>query len=1121
MARILVILLAVCLPAFRAAAVGQEPPPAEPPIAAAPGPSPAEGPPERPVAEPIPAGVRELEPELYYLKDDSGRLVPVPGFRYRDFLDMFRLREGLGGPAAPPPAVLESIVARIDARDLRAGATSCAVEVSARVRQSRVGWAMVPLGLGQVLLDGPLRHEGQGRLLVDADPAGGGYRCWFESPPAAGEDLQHTVAFQGRLPVEVGEASESFAVRLPMAVASRLEVRTARAEPRVDVRPAGSGRIETAAAADGSLVTITGLSGEVRIRLEAAGATQASVAAAEADCRSVVRIDGRTAAITATLTLANLDRGTRRVEISLPRQARLRRVGGDGSLLAETTADADTISVAIEPDERGGAAIELECERPITAAGSTPVDLLGFAVAGIESWRQRGRTSLVIAGDWQVTWDDVPGIRRVDPPAGEREPGLVAAFAYDAQPASLPLQIRPRRSRVVIEPEYRYGVARSRVILDARLRVAVRGAPVGSVGLSLDPSWSLADVGPAGLVDAPGVRNEAGRITIPFLQPLAGDAVIEIEAVRELDPAAERLAWPLPVPKADLIGPAAVVVSSNADIELLPDSAGITGLVRQTSAGLRSDGTDAMALVYRLDAADGSFAATRRFLPRRVEAVITGQVTADEREIEVAETIRLEVLHVPLEFLELSLAQEVVESGSFEIRQGGELIEALDIVTTSESDPAGRPLMLVRALLPVPLLGRGEVSIRYRLATPAIPPEATAAVDLPLPMPVAGGSVRQSIVIEESPALAIVPRGDSWRRDVTGQAAGSRSWSASQPRQILPLALSARTREAVGVTVIEAAWLRTRLFPDSREDTATYVVLPAEPQLEFRLPLVAAATAVEARLDGSPVTLQARGDGSYAIDFAPPGPGGRLLEIRTVAPWGGTVAGLGLPWPMPLEPPVFPPEVIQRRFSWELALLHGDHLVGLPSRWTGQQAWAWQGLGWAPRPTVSSGDLAAWIGETLGRPAVTVAAAAWPLQDRRAVYAGIGPPGSAAAWVVPTWLVVLLASGLALAIGLALVAVPAWRTPAVVLGLAGCVTILAAARPDVAPLAAQAAAPGAVLAALAAMLRQRGAAASRRSGRPVIGPTSSLTRTAAPTASLVVASSIDSGSRATAGRESP
>lgn len=1106
MVRTLVSLFAICLPvAFEAAATGQE---AAAPAAAQPAPEPS-GPGPAPV-------VSELSPELYYLRDDSGRLVPVPGFRYQDFLELFRIKEGLGGPAEPPAAIIESAVVEIDARGLTAETASCPTRVTLRVRQSRAGWAMVPLGLGQVLLSGPPEHDGPGRMLVDADPEGGGYRVWFEPPRDAGDDLQHVVTLSGSVPVVTGGARESFALRMPVAVASRVELRTARDEPRVELRPPDAGRVETQAVDGGRVVIITGLSGDVGIRLEEPGNLNAAERATEADCESVVRIDGRVALISATLALANLAPGTRQVRITLPKQARLRRVGGDGALL-DAAARAETVTVGVEPAADGSAVIELVCERPVDPNGTATIDPLGFAVAGVEPWLQRGRTSLFIVGEWQVTWEDMTGIRRVDAPANEREAGLVAAFAYDAQPASLPLAIRPRRSRVVVEPEYRYVVATSRVTLDARLRVAVRGAPVGGISLALDSSWVLGDVGPAGVVDAAGVRSEAGRVTIPFLQPLAGDAVVEIEAAREVNPRDERLAWRLPAPKADLVGPATVVVSSATDIELLPDSAGIAGLVRQTSSS-RAANDDAIALAYRLDAPEGTFAATRRFLPRRVEAVLTGRITADERQIEVAEAIRLDVLHVPLEFLELSMAQEVLDSGTLEIRQGSELLEALDIVATTATDSVGRPLVLVRALLPTPLLGRGEVTVAYRLPIPAIPAESTAAVDLPLPVPVASGTIRQSVAIAESPALAIMPRGESWRRDVSGQPSAGRTWSASQPRQVLPLAISARTREAVGVTVIEAAWLRTRLFPDAREDTATYVVVPAEPQLELRLPL-AATSSVEARLDGSPVSVQARGDGRIMIDTGPPAPGGRLLELRATSPWGGTFAGLGLPWPLRLDPPTFDPDVLERRFSWEVAVLPGDHLWGIPARWTGQQRWAWRGLGWARRATVSSAELADWVAQTLGRPAVTVAAPAWAPEAHRAVYVGIGPPGSATAWVVPTWSIVLVASGLALAAGLGMLARSAWRSAPVVIGTLACGTLLTAAFPDTVPLVAQAAAPGVALAALAAALAWLGRPAAQRRSASVSGPASSLTRAASPTVSLIVGSSVERGSQATFGRD--
>lgn len=1060
--------------------------------------------------------IREQSPELFYLKDDAGRLVPVPGFRYADFLELFRIREGLGGPVLPPAAVLESVVVRIDARGLGPAGRSCPVAVECRVRQTRGGWAMVPLDLGQVLLEAPPEHDGPGRMLVDADPQGKGYRCWFEPPADGAADLRHTVRLAGRLPVEAGAEQESFALTVPVAVTSRIDVETARSAPQVTLRPALAGRVETVAEATGSRVSVTGVAADVRILVSAAARARADETLAEADCESVVRIDGRTARISARLALANLSPSLSRIQVALPPRAVLRRVAGDGTLVVGADA-ADTITVEVGRDASGAAEIDLECEHPVDPSGGTPLEPLGFAVSGIEPWRQRGRVSLVIEGDWQATWDDVAGIRRVDPPAGERQPGLVAAFAYDAQPASLPLRIRPRRSRVVIEPEYRYEVSAARVTLQTLLKVAVRGAPVGSISLGLDAGWRLGDIGPAGVVDAGGVRVEGNRVTIPFVQPLAGDAVLDIEAVLAVEPEAERVSWNLPLPRGDLIGPASVLVSSEPDIELVPDTAGTVGLVRQTSSALPADAVERMALVYRLDAPEGTFTAQRRFLPRRVEAAVAARVSVDDREIAVVETIRLDVLHVPLEFLELRLANAVLESGSLEIRQAGDLLDPAEVEETGEVDDVGRPLALVRALLPAPLLGRGEVTLQYRLPTPPVPAEATVAVDVPLALPVVTGSIRQVATIEEAATLAVVPRGEIWRRDVAAMPGDGRTWSVPKARTLLPLALSARTREAVGVTVVEAAWLRTRLFPDRREDVAAYVIAPAESQVEITLPSTPAA--VEVRVDGSAVPLAAPDDGRLVIEIATPGGGSRLLEVRTTSAWGGTVAGLGLPWPLPLAPPRFASDVLERQFSWEVVVLPDDHVIGMPGRWTSQQRWRWEGLGWRCEPTVTTPELADWIAATLGRPAVAVSAAA-PQQEHRLVYSGIGPPGEATAWVVPTWCIVLVASGAVLAIGLGMVYRAAWRQSAVVTALAAVVAILAFALPETAFLVGQAAVPGALLATLAAALRWL--TERRPARRPTWQPTgqaSSLTRTSAPTVSLIVAPSAGSVSAQGPGRD--
>lgn len=1076
-----------------------------------------------------PGAVREVQPELYYMQDDAGRLVPVPGFRYRDFVEMFRIKEGLAGPAMPPAAVLENVTVRIDARQVQAGSGSCPAEVQGVVRQSRGGWAPVALDLRGLVLTAPPRHQGAGRMLVDAAPDGGGYRAWFE-PASGSEDVRHTITLAGRVPVETADRQDSFDLRLPVAIASRVEIRSRRQQPVVVTRPEAAGRIEAAAEPGGSAITISGLAGDVRIRIaDPATDQRVAAAAAEAECESTVRIDGRTARITALLRLANLSAGLNRLTVTLPPATTLDRVGGDATLVARTgTLEEPAIEVAIERTRDGGATIEIDCERPVDPTGNTRFEPLGFLVTGIEPWRQSGRVSLVVAGDWQASWEDGAGLRRIDPPPGERVAGFVASFAYDIQPASMPVSIRPRRSRVLVEPEYRYDVSTGRIALTARLRVAARGAPVGAVSFVLAADWVVDDVGPPSVVDASGLRIDGGRVTVPFAQPLAGDAVVELRATRKIDPATDMVSWKLPVPQADLVGPAAVIISADPDIELVPEAEGIVGLVRQTASAVQPGDAERLALVYRLDAAEGAFAASRRFLARRVEANVAARVSVEEREITVAETLRLNVLYVPLEFLELTVPDSLAASGSLEVRQGDELLDMVEIGGAPEPDPTGVPLRFLRAVLPVPLLGTGEVRIRYRLATPEVPAESTAAADLPLALPQVTAGGRQSAVIEEGPTLAVTVRGDSWRRDLAGQSGtGSRAYASGKPQHVLPLAISRRVGEAASVTVVEAAWLQTRIFPEAREDIATFVVSGPGGPLEMRMPPRLGRedpSACEVRIDGRPAPGALRGDGTLVVEL-PDGSDRWLVEVRSAAPWGGTAFGLGLPWPLPLDPPAFSADVLERRFYWELLVAPDDHIFGPPARWTSQQLWSWRGVGWRRIASVDPAALVGWATTSWGRPEPLPSglfAVEPALRQSRFVYAGIGSPGAAVVWVVPTWCLVLVSSGVTLAIGLALVHRGSWRRPAVFLGLAATVALIAAAAPQAATLFGQAAVPGVIMAALAAALRFGLERPDERPRIAVPSSTSSLTRTAPAAVSLIVAAASASGPAAAAvGREGP
>jgi hypothetical protein len=1102
----------------------------------------------KPAAAAVPR-VDEVKPEIFYLENDAGQLVPVPGFRYRDFVELLRMKEGLPGPARPPAAVLENLILKVDltASDPDVAGT-CPVTVECTIRQTRGGWVSVPLGFGGLLLSAPPRHEGPGRLLVDAATDGGGYRAWFDAAAQAGEDARHTVTLQGRIPLDATPALESFAVDLPPATASALEILSTRRDPVVTAVPAAPTQRVEPAGAQGSVVSLGGLAGKTRIRLAgrdaAAGAGDPAVS--QAFVESIVRIDGRNAVTEATIRVEGLAADAAAVRINLPPGAIVRSVRSPSALVARGgDAGKPHVDVSIVRGADAKAVVELECERPLDrtadAKEAVPFEAVGFAVEGVEPWRQWGRVSLVVEGDWQAVWSD--GLRRVDPPAAARGAGLVAAFAYDAQPASLKVRVRPRRSRVVIEPEYRYDVAAERIAFEARLRVAATGAPATEIVVDVDSSWAIDEVGPPSVVDAAGVTTEGGRIVIPFAQGLSGDAVIEIRGGRTIDRAAEKLDWRMPVPGPGLVGPATVIVSSDSDIELLPDTDRIKGLVRQTAAALPQSDGDRVVLAYRLDVKQGEFFAARRFLQRRVDATISVQAEMDETSTSVEETIRLDVVHVPLEFIELLVPALVAESGSFEVRQGERLLDPVEVADADDGDDStegGQGTRRMRAILPQQLLGAGELTVRYKLPTPALPSETTVVDDLPLVLPVVTRIGRQSFVLAASDRISIDMRGDGWRREPGPQTAvASRVWSTTRQQATVPLAVSARRQAAAGGAVVEAAWLQTTLLPDRREDAFTYAISGVADRIAVVLPTWAGVEGTtDIRVDGQSVAASVRPDRSLTIEL-PRGdaPGRWLLEIRAATrrtdAWGFP-SRLGMPGPVKLEPPVFEQGVAQRRFYWEICSQPDEYLFGAPLSWTSQQRWQWGPLGPDRLPVVSRRVLAAWVDIAGSRTAadplgpLTVAVVDRPeppRRERRAVYSGVGNPGPAAPWLLPFWFVVLLASGSALAVGLGCVYRAAFRSTAAVLAVGGCVAVAAAAFPDAAPLTVLAAAPGAGLALVAWGLRrfvERDGVGRGVSGGPAAVSASSLTRARIPAPSLIVAnSSLRTNSVTPPGRSAP
>ncbi len=1050
---------------------------------------------------PVAREVRQVEPSLYYVEDDLGRLIPVPGFRYRDFVDLVRLRDGLPAQAETPGVVLEQLRMKVLLpAPTGSNVTHADVDVECVVRSTRQGWGMLPLKLPELVLAEPPEVVGNGEVVVTVDPSPGDSNTnisanqpsrrqgAFESPSILdkgflvwineqneGQEIDpvksreggrpHTIVLKGQIPVDVSLDRDQMRFTLPAATDSKITIETQRRGPLVKIN-AGvltptiqliDGEDDTA----GSVVEIRGAVGPTRLQLEEPLIGNAPVRQiAESKVESVVRVDGRLAKIEAEFTLTNLAKNDGLFTVRLPSRSVVRSVGSAAKILSRGGSPSrPQVVVRVDTTKDGNASFKLVCERAIDTSSDGPIDVGGFSIDEIPLWRQWGQVSVFTDEDWTVEWEPRSGNRQIDATATLSQEGFVAAFAFDSQPMALPLEVLPRRSQLVVEPEYIFHVTRNRLELSIRLQAVVRGVAAKKLDI-LAPGWNIEGVGPPGVVDSASVSESSGVVTVPFLKPIAGEVVVELQCSRPLDPASEEVQWTTPVPKADLVGPASVGITSESDIEIVPDTERIVGMSRQVLSQLNSPSVDLSRMSYRVQADKATFVATRRILDQQIDASITAQVDVGLRQVVVQQATRINVAHVPLQFIEWMVPQSVVETGSIEARFNGELLTPEVISRSSgiddlggdelinnepgagaESDTAERSWRIVRVLLPNPLFGTAELVTRYSRLIPEIPEEATVPVSIPLLLPKGAVVGRQSVTLSSIEELNVDVRDDRWNREGNLQTIGlGRTWNASQGQAAIDIAVSQSQRTSLGETVVEATWVRTTLRGPMRTDQWALAVTSSSDALTLTLPVltedengdVLGNRIARARVNNSPWSTADEATGRVNLDLGQTR-GTHLVEVEVRQPrkeslLNGAIKGLG--W-VNFQSSVMPSSSLYSRVVWEILVPDGSELLWGPRGWTSQQVWDWSSRGLNQKPAVSVQDLASWVtaaanpqSNMQGRLGSGWLSVPRDFIEHRRVFCDMGSPADVGVFLFPRWLLVLIASGIPLAVGVVLTFLP-------------------------------------------------------------------------------------------------
>jgi hypothetical protein len=329
--------------------------------------------------------------------------------------------------------------------------------------------------------------------------------------------------------------------------------------------------------------------------------------------------------------------------------------------------------------------------------------------------------------------------------------------------------------------------------------------------------------------------------------------------------------------------------------------------------------------------------------------------------------------------------------------------------------------------------------------------------------------------LETTAALHVQPQAAHWVRMEEDRLAASDRWerTSPEPPAEVGLQLTRREPERATSTVLEQAWVQTRLGQRERWDRAVFRFTTSEESLRIQVPPGVRSGDIQAVLMGQRLGRLKTSEAGL-IDLAlPPGAPDRPLVAEV---WYPFLAGRPPRGPMDLALPRIVGASGARQLYWQLVLPADEHLVLSPPGLTPELAWRRTGASWGRRAALSQQDLEAWIGASR-QPAL-------PEANHQYLFSAFGDTPVISVRTVGRRELVLAASGAVLVLGLLLLYVPLLRRSGALLLLG--VSIFAAALylPEAALQAAQAGLFG--LAAALAACGLEGLVARRRSRRTVL-----------------------------------
>ncbi len=1029
--------------------------------------------------------VREL-PFEFHLRQADGKTILVPGFSLDEYLRLYRQANDLESSAGPAfemkrMSVSGEVVGQVARLDVALEIERLDIE-SVPADQ----WIAVPLRMSQAVLRDLPTYEGPGKQFLRFEQQGG--MVWrLQAEPGT----QHKLNLQVSLNISQLANETRLLLEAPFALVSQVELdvndsnvvgnvtdAATQTTRRMDSRPLAGQKTRLSAA---------GLRGDVMISWGRSNRRNRLPRSLDVDGNIRVTIDNpRQIRSEAQLTVRGFGGAFSAFRVRLPAGMVWRE--GQDPALEETLIEADVArGQLVEVKLRGRRAPVREMRARIVAEWLAGREIDGDAVKACDfvvegALRQRGTVDCEVIGDWTLSAIEGPNVTRIDEaPQSPLRLGSGARFNYFTQPCELALSVRPRESRLRVEPAYDIDVRDDHLQLTATLQFRLSGARPLPFRLQL-PGWTVTNV----LQDDTPITNlnlnQTTPLSIPFPDDVAATSAVTTkviarmpisEAVRTMQ---EPLRVVLPQPQTDgpgnrFVAPAAITVRSDSNVEVTPLSELLENLIARAAPPAVGIERESPALHYRDRGTSepAVFVSAFRTYSRQITVDRAATVQIGVRTIDVTQFLGYRVRYEPINQLQMLVPEQLIVGDQLavkfyvrdEIGARGPIADeqALNVLVQEpgDEDPVGLRRVLVN--LRESRLGSFLILSQFSQNSPTLDPGQSLVHSLSLVAPAmidtVDPAIANRIAVQFAEPMRVEAIDENWSVSELTSSTNELQLSNEGDQSTISLQLQLNPQQQSTDVIVNRVWIQTWLTHQIRRDRLALSLTSNRPMMRMQLPEGAVITddAIDIAVDGQRVLERTISDSRELSFRLAEEDLGRPLVVELWYRFNQRPASGSLM----LSAPVIDATLRTDRTYWQIVTPSNEHLAWVTSDVTPELKWSTKNGLILRQSSLAQHELESWVGAGHQD--------ALPSQTNQYVFTSFGVPPELEVITLTRAQLLLGASGAVLLLGLALIHLSWMRHPTWLLVIGVAILAGSILAPDLAVVFVQAGLLGAVLVA--------------------------------------------------------